>query len=378
MNTVDYVGSMLNMIYYFDDSIPLKSCYGGAARRATMIKRIRQEKEHVLLLDAGDQNQGTPWYVAYKGDAGGHFMRLLGYDAMALGNHEFDNGVESFVNHFIHNISDSVAILGANIDKSAEPTVNDVIKNTAVFEFDGVKVGVVGYITEDTKDISNPGKLEFTNVVDAVKRETENLRSAGCHVVIGVGHYGFDHDQDMAELVDLDVIIGGHSHTLLWDEDVEGLDEADKLKVSGEYPTWKNSANGRPIPICHVFEFGKYLGHVDVNFTLVNDQYIIANESHLTGSPILLDETIEEDAEVLAELQKYEKPVNQMTHQHVGSTSVELDGDRSRVRRVETNLGNLVTDAIVNSFDESVTMAVQNGGGIRGAVPIGDVSRLTY
>ena len=60
LNTVDYVGSMFNMIYYFDDSIPLKSCYGGAARRATMMKRIRQENKHVLRLDAGDQNQGTP------------------------------------------------------------------------------------------------------------------------------------------------------------------------------------------------------------------------------------------------------------------------------------------------------------------------------
>lgn len=342
-----------------------------------MIKRIRQEKEHVLLLDAGDQNQGTPWYVAYQGDAGGHFMRLLGYDAMALGNHEFDNGVESFVNHFMHNISDSVAILGANIDKSAEPTVNDIINSTAVFEFDGVKVGVVGYITQDTKDISNPGKLEFTDVVDAVKRETTKLRSSGCHIVIGVGHYGYDHDQDMAELVDLDVIIGGHSHTLLWGTDLnDDLDEVDKQRVRGNYPTWKSNVNGRPIPICHVFEFGKYLGHIDINFTRVNDRYIIANETHLTGLPILLDETIEQDADILAEIQKYEKPVNQLTHQHVGTTGVELVGDRSKVRRVETNLGNLLTDAIVNSFNgEPVTMAVQNGGGIRGTVPIGDVSQ---
>ena len=150
-----------------------KQCYGGAARRATEVKRIRDQKEHVLFLDAGDQSQGTPWYVVYEGDAAAHFMKSLHYDAMAMGNHEFDNGVDSFVDHFMHNLTNpetnetEFPVLAANIDASKEPRLNGLFNDTAIFEetVPGVKIGVVGYITEETVDIS--GECRFKCIFKA-------------------------------------------------------------------------------------------------------------------------------------------------------------------------------------------------------------------
>merc|ERR1719431_709470 len=237
------------------------------------------------------------------------------------------------------------------------------------------------YVCTDTVEISDTGNLILTNVVEAVQKETKNLRDQGCHIVIGVGHYGYQEDKDMAELVDLDVIIGGHSHTLLYTADMDGLfdglDPADEAKVMGQYPTVLRNVADRPIPICHAFEYGKYLGHIDFTFTLNEDRFMINSEADFVGKPIILDASVAEDPDILAEMERWRKPVDELSNRHIGETEVNLDGDRVLVRRNETNLGNFIADAIVESwcdFDKGdVHLAIVNSGGIRGEIPVGEI-----
>lgn len=167
-----------------------------------------------MLLDAGDQSQGTPWYNYYKGAAAAHFLRALNYTAFAIGNHEFDNGVDSFVDHFINNVTEEeqFSILACNIDATGEPRMDGKYQCSYVIEVGGVNIGIIGYTTEETPSISDTGNLIFTDVVKAIQQEVQYLRNTKeCQIVIGLGHYGYNEDKKMAEQVDLDVIIGGHS-----------------------------------------------------------------------------------------------------------------------------------------------------------------------
>jgi len=118
------------------------------------------------------------------------------------------------VDNFINNVTDSerFRILACNIDATKEPALADKYKCSLVIEVSGVKIGIIGYTTEETPDISDTGKLIFNEIVEIVKKESNRLRTAEkCQIVIGLGHYGYNEDKLMADQVDLDVIIGGHS-----------------------------------------------------------------------------------------------------------------------------------------------------------------------
>ena len=319
-------------------------------------------------------------------------MSRIGYTAMAIGNHEFDNGVDSFVNNFINNVTDnSFPILGCNIDATQEEIIQNKFQCSTTVDFGQVKVGIIGFITQDTPKISKTGKLKFNDVTQVVKAESARLRSEEeCDIVIGVGHYGYQNDIDMASQVDLDIIIGGHSHTLL-SSNLDLLDENDKTKVAGPYPTVEINSEGRPVPICHSFEYGKYLGHLETVFTKSGRRRIIENQSDFEGNPILLDSSIPQDEEILAELETWKKPVEKMENAEIGETKVFLSGDRNIVRRKESILGNLICDIAAQSqsnriidlgpdpessqfITPQVRLAFYNGGGIRGDIPIGKVN----
>ena len=196
-------------------------------------------------------------------------MSLLGYDAMALGNHEFDFGVASFVKNFVGNITDNggniaFPILGCNIKPGNEAAFKKVYQNSTIIIKDGVKIGIVGYITELTKLMgSKIGTIEFLDVVDSVKEESNRLRSQGCQFIIGLGHIGLENDKELARQSDLDLIIGGHSHSLLWSNDSNSAIDPDDIgKVAGTYPTFEKNIEGRTVPILQASWAGKYLGAI--------------------------------------------------------------------------------------------------------------------
>ena len=331
---------------------------GGVARRYTLIEQIRAEGGNVILLDAGDVFQGTLYFNQYQGQADLYFMNAMGYDAMCVGNHEFDSG-PAVLAAFIDGAE--FPVISANIDVSAEPTLAGKIPAYTVLDVAGEKIAVFGLTTEDTPILSSPGpNVIFKDPISSAEATVDELEAQGINKIIALTHLGYSRDLDLAAAVEgIDVIVGGHSHTLLGD--MEGAE--------GPYPTVVTSPAGEPVLVVTAKCWGSYLGRLDVTFTAegVVETY--------GGAPIFIDESIPENPEMAAKLAEYAAPIEELKATVIGQTAVDLDGEREHVRTMETNLGNLICDAMLwRTAADNTVIAIQNGGGIRASIPAGDVS----
>ncbi|MEI6123419.1 MAG: metallophosphatase [Bacteroidota bacterium] len=194
---------------------------GGYARRAAMVKQIRNEEKNVMLFDAGDVFQGTPYYNFYHGQLEYNLMSLMGYTAVNLGNHEFDEGLEGLFNLYPLAKFD---ILSANYDFS-ETILKDKIKPYEIYTVDGIKVGVfgLGVALKGLVSTTNYGKTKCLNPLEKAAEIAYLLKkTAHCDLVICLSHLGFSYQDDqISDMVlakqskNIDLIIGGHTHTFL-------------------------------------------------------------------------------------------------------------------------------------------------------------------
>ncbi|XP_075214169.1 protein 5NUC-like isoform X2 [Lycorma delicatula] len=213
-------------------------CYGGFARLKLVSERIRKmyEKRNwsVLFLNAGDNFQGSPFYNIHKWRTLSDLIPDLGFDVMSLGNHEFDDGVEFLVDYVLS--IKSVTTVGCNLDISKHKLEKKIILNRSkIFTLQGRKVGVVGYLTPDTKSTGQTGNVTFRNEIDCLKIEVAHLKAKNVEIIIALGHSGYDMDKKIAaEVEGIDLVVGGHSHTFLW----KGDGAPDKERINGDYPTW--------------------------------------------------------------------------------------------------------------------------------------------
>ncbi|XP_060770017.1 5'-nucleotidase isoform X2 [Neoarius graeffei] len=347
------------------------SCFAGVARRFTKIKEIRQSEKNVLLLDAGDQFQGTVWFNYYKGKEAAHFMNKLGYDAMALGNHEFDNGVDG-LKPFLQSVN--CTVLSANI-KATEPVASQIsgyYLPSKIFTVGSEKIGIVGYTSRETPALSLPGPyLRFEEEVAVLEHEVNKLTTLGINKIIALGHSGFEMDIEIARKVrDVDVVIGGHTNTFLF----TGTPPSSEVPA-GPYPFMVRSDDGHQVPVVQAYAFGKYLGNLKVTFDAAG------NVLKAVGNPILLDSKIAEDLGIKADVESWKVNLSNYSSQFVGKTLVYLNGTFAECRFRECNMGNLICDAMVHHYikyaDElqwnHVSACILNGGGIRS--PIDERSR---
>uniref|UniRef100_A0A8C9ZP56 5'-nucleotidase n=1 Tax=Sander lucioperca TaxID=283035 RepID=A0A8C9ZP56_SANLU len=296
-------------------------CFGGVARRFTKVSEIRKKEKNVLLLDAGDQFQGTIWFNYYKGAEVAHFMNKLGYDAMAFGNHEFDNGVEGLIQPFLQNVNCSV--VSANIrsipDQTLAANLSRYYQPYTVLNVGSEKVVVVGYTTAETPFLSMPGQhLKFEDEVKALQVQVDKLKTLGYNKIIALGHSGFDVDRDIAKRVrGIDVVIGGHTNTFLYTP--PGNHPSTEVPA-GPYPFMVKSNDERNVPVVQAFAFGKYLGYLKLTFDEAG------NVVKAVGNPILMDSSIPQDQDVLADIEKWKKDLAQYSSQYVGQTLVYLNG----------------------------------------------------
>ena len=342
-----------------DDAAAEGTCFGGVARRATKIAEIRAEGGNILLVDAGDQFMGTLFFTQYKGEEAQRFMNKMAYDAMAVGNHEFDDGPGTS-GSFIRGAN--FPVLSANINADNEPQLAGLIKPYVVLDVGGQQIGIIGCTVEDTAILSSPGPNVVFNPIEAsVASAVSELEAMGINKIILLSHAGFGRDKDVAAAVDgVDVIVGGHTHTYL-----SSVDEG----AEGPYPTVVNSPSGDPVLIVTAEALGKYLGRLDVTFD--------ANglPTAWQGEPILLDASVAEDADILAEVNSLYAPLEALQNQLVGSASVDINGERSSCRFEECSMGNLITDAIIwATAAEGTQIAFHNGGGTRASISAGNVS----
>jgi len=338
-------------------------CFGGVARIKTAIDDRRAALsgagKNVLVVDAGDQFQGSLFYTTYKGEAAAEFMNGIGFDVMAVGNHEFDDGPEGLAN-FIEKAD--VPIISGNIDVSGDPLLKGKVPGVLIVEKGGEKIGIVSALAEDTGETSSPGAgVRFIQAEDYLKGAVEGLEAAGVNKIIAVTHMGLPRDMEIAAAVPgIDLIVGGHSHTLL-------SNTSDRAK--GPYPVMVKNPDGKDVPIVQAYAYGKYLGEVEVTFDDAG------NVTNVAGEPILLDNSIQPDEGFAARVAELGAPIEELKAQVISSAEAAIDGNRDSCRSGECQMGNLVADAMLaRTKDQGVQIVIQNGGGLRASIDAGEIT----
>jgi 5'-nucleotidase len=330
---------------------------GGFARQSGLIKKLRSESANPIVLNAGDSFQGTIFFNVYEGMAEAAFMNLAGFQAMALGNHEFDKGPAS-LGRFLDQVT--FPVLAANIDVSSDPALAGKVKPSAIIDVNGEKVGVVGAVTPDTPNISSPGPtVKWLDPVISIQREVDRLTVQSIGKIIVLSHMGYREDLDLAgKLRGVDVIVGGHSHSVLGDLGVPGFTRKD-----GDYPTIRKGLDGKDTLVVQAWEWGKVVGKLDVTFDAAGDI------KSFKGRPVLVDDKAPVDQQVAAMVAAFRKPVESLISQKVGETAVELG------RGPDGLMGFIVADAQLDFVkDKGVVAAFMNPGGVRRNLGPGTVS----
>lgn len=336
------------------------TCFGGASRLKAAIdqQRAALKGKDVLLLDAGDNFQGSLFYTTYKGAAELEFLNDMKLDAMTVGNHEFDDG-ETALAPFLDKAR--FPVLGANVATDAASKLGNRIKPFVILERGGQKIGIIGAVTNDTPQSSSPGPhVTITDDAKAIEAAADQLKARGVDKIIALTHVGYARDMAViARIPGIDVVVGGHSHTLLSNRDP---------KAAGPYPTLVKNPGGSDVPVVTAAAYGKYLGKITVTF---DDRGVVKSAK---GDPILLDARIPEDPAMNARIRELAKPIEKMRRQVIGSTGAVIDA--TRCRKQECSMGNLVTDAMLDRVkSQGIDIAIENGGGLRASIGAGDVTR---
>ncbi len=311
---------------------------GGIPYLAGLIDKHRKEKQS-LLLSAGDMIQGSNWANLFQGRSVIEVMNLMGFDAMTLGNHEFDFGVDVLRQRIAEA---NFPCLGANIIGIPE------VKPYIIKELKGIKIGIIGLTLEDTPIYTLPNNVKgliFQPSIDIAERFVKELRNS-VDLIIILSHLGLHNDMLLAQKVDnIDIIVGGHSHTKI------------------ERPI----LIGRSI-IVQAWEHGKTLGILDLT---IKDGKIKDFSGRLED---IMPSKMIKNNEVMKIVKQYNNKLKNFVRQKVGMTETDLDGENAK--KMETNFGNLVTDIIRERAQSDI--AIINGGSIkmgigRGIINMGQI-----
>lgn len=315
----------------------------GFAAVAALKEAYEKTGATVLLLDAGDTLHGKPIFNLTQGENAVKLLNAVGYDAMVLGNHDFNYGLPR-----LQELAQEMnfPLLAANVTqkKSGELFCGDHV----VLEKDGRKYGIFGLTTPETAYKSNPlqvADLDFGDPIASAQKEVAALQEAGADYIIALCHIGMDSATEIpstaiaAAVPEIDVLIDGHSHTELPEgQEVNGV----LLASTGEYLN--------------------HIGVVTIASTGEKSAGLVDSESFLEQNKDIADKIATMQAETDAQLNVV-----------IGHTAVTLDGERAHVRTGETNLGNLVTDALRQQTGANI--ALHNGGNLRMTIPAGDVTK---
>ena len=314
---------------------------GGLARVMTLRKSIQQENPNTLFLMAGDTISPSVESITLKGAQMIEAWNAAGLDYATFGNHEFDFGPDVLKERIKESKFNWVA---ANvIDKTTNKPFGDV-PPFVVREFGGVKIGIFGLVLPETRSTSRPGdNVEFRNPCETAKEVVSQLHAQGVKVVVALTHLSMREDKEVARCADVNLIIGGHEHTLLESH-------------AGKAPIFKMTSDGRE------------LGRIDLNISPTTGEL-----ESIDWKVIPVDSTIKEAPELAAVYKKHAGLLAQLA-KPIGNTSVALDARSAQNRTRETNVGNFVADAFRKAT--AADIGFMNGGSIR-ADTIMSPGRLT-
>jgi 5'-nucleotidase len=257
--TILHTNDVHSHIDPFPANHPKSANMGGVTKRASLIEKIRKEEPNVLLLDAGDIFQGTPYFNYYGGELEFKLMSMMQYDLATMGNHDFDNGIDGFYSQLPHAKFDFVS---ANYDFK-NTVLDTIVKPYKVFKKDEIKIGIFGLGVELNGLVDKKLYKEtvYNNPIEVAQDITRILKTEEkCDLVICLSHLGFQYKNEPEKVCDItlaqntkdiDLIIGGHTHTFL------------------DKPVIKTNVDNKPVLINQVGCYGINLGRID--FYLSND-----------------------------------------------------------------------------------------------------------
>ena len=329
----------VNDVYQF---IPVdQGTTGGLARVVTLKKSIQQQNPNTLFLMAGDTISPSVESITLKGVQMIEAWNIAGLDYATFGNHEFDFGPDVLRERIKES---KFGWIAANvIDLKTGKPFGDV-PPYVIREFNGVKVGLFGLVLPETKTTSRPGPdVEFRSPCETAKQMVSELHAQGVKAVVALTHLSMREDKEVARCADVDVIIGGHEHTLLESH-------------SGHAPIFKMTADARE------------LGQIDLNISQTTGEV-----ESIDWKIIPVDGKTKEDPQFTVVYRKYGNLLAQLA-KPVGRSAVSLDARSAENRTRETNVGNLVTDSFRKALGAEI--ALMNGGSVRAdaLIPAGRIS----
>jgi 5'-nucleotidase len=333
---------------------PSPGCFGGSARLATAIREHRQaaaaDGRTVVLLDGGDQFQGSLFFTKYEGQAELAVQHAVGTDAMAVGNHEFDKG-PGVLGAYAG--AARFPLVSSNIDASAEPTLHGRIQPWAVLERGGLRLGLVGLTTLETPTGSSPGpNIRFLDPAPALAAAVRQVRAQGVQLVILLSHMGVGFDCLLADPGPA-VIIGGHSHTLLSNTEPGAF---------SPFPT----PDGVGGLVVQAAAYGRYVGRLDLD--LGAGGAILA----YGGDCVHVGLDLPQDPEVAGIVARFAAPLDAFRHEVIATLPEPLD--LSGCRMGPCQIGQTIAEAMLRATP-GAQVAIMNAGGIRIGLPAGPVTR---
>ena len=296
---------------------------GGLARRVKYVNDFKKNNKNVLILDSGDCFQGSLYYRVDYGNAESKLMPEIKYDAIALGNHEFDNG-EKVLKKLIKNSKSQ--FIAANI-KFKDKYLQNAVKPYIIKEFDGERFLIIGVTTSSLAKLSD---TSYVTVTDAAEEIKKTISSVDYDKLIILSHCGIDEDEQIAKKIpQIDLILGGHNHYFF------------------EQPVYVKN-----VPILHDGEFGMRVGIIDFDEKLLSYTY-----KNITPNMI-------PDNKTDKKVRKIDKKANKITNKIIANTEDTLIGDQTTIEHQQTNLGRLVLISMARAFD-NYDGIITNSGSIR-------------
>ena len=401
------------------DGVETDVTLGGFPRVVSMINQLSNSSDPVLKLHAGDAITGDFYYTLFKGEADAALMNQVCFDAFELGNHEFDDGDSGLVS-FLDDLNSgncNTTVLGANvvpevgISPLAQNTSTDYIQPYLIKSYGDQKVGIIGLdIASKTKNSSSPdATTEFLDETATAQSYIDELKEQGINQIILLTHYQYENDLTLAaNLTDVDVIVGGDSHTLLGNEF-----EDFGLNPAGPYPTQVTNKDGNPVCVVQAWQYSYVVGELNVEFNnegniesctgqphlLLGNEFsrddingdsvsvtgneLAAIESSIEASPVL--DIVEEDATSATILEGYSEQVDVLKTTVIGSSNDDLCLERipgqgqstlcsaSETQSQGSDISNLVALAF-KTMSITSDIAIQNAGGVRTDIAMGDIT----
>ncbi|MBD5310980.1 MAG: bifunctional metallophosphatase/5'-nucleotidase [Bacteroides sp.] len=348
---------------------------GGVLQRKAVIDSVRAAEKNVILIDAGDMVQGTLYFKFWRGEVEYPLFNMMDYDIRILGNHEFDNGLDELARHYAG--IKKADRLSANYDFSGTPLAG-MFKPYVIKKVNGKKIGFIGLNVDPASLIAdyNTGAMRFSDVIETANRLAAELKhKKKCDLVVAVTHIGYDDqymkasDTDLARASrDIDIIIGGHSHTVV-----------DPAKPE-ENPSLVPNADGRPVLIAQTGRYGRYVGYISIDL----DHLKGADGSDFDYRLIPVTDRFDPsvfDKRISAFLEPYKHRVDSVNRRVIAYSGMDMTPlPNSAYANFAGDFGLWYGRHVVDSINAAggnmpkVDFAVMNVGGIRQDMPGGPVT----